>query len=472
MWRVRSIQPNETKPIKSNHGTLLVFLGGSFFALFFNLWGRTLENHDYLKYAEVAKEMIQSGDWIVPRLNGEIYLHKPPLLFWFIALPSKIYGSVTPFLARFPSAFFAWIGGLVVYLWGKRVWGNGRYGLISGGILISSYLYFWQGRIARTDMVFSILILLSLYSYYIGQQNSGKKYYLLVTLSFFFMGLAGLTRGPVGILLPLLIIFLFKMSQREWNILFRKEFILGYIVICFILSSWIVSFFYQVDWKTAVTVWRESKILTRHDPFYIYVYRIWIDFAPWSIFFPFLFIHLWKKKKTQDEFFLMLWFLSLFILLTLFSYRASRYLLPAFPALALLMGGYWRDRSFSLFLVILFLALMSWHGYDVFLITKNGIKTTGPLLSRELNLFQEKGLLAYQMDEGILEKINFYGHKFIPQIKKVEELKEKIKDKEEVYVITSEKGLKDLMKNGFSGIPINRMKDKNKIFMIIKIQGH
>jgi len=145
-----------------NRGLLITFLGGSLFILFFNLWGRTLENHDYLRYAEVAKEMIQSGDWIVPRLNGEIYLHKPPLLFWLIALPSNIFGSVTPFLARFPSALFAWIGVIIVYLWGRKMWGGERGGLISCGVLISSYLYFWQGRIARTDMVFSVFILFRL----------------------------------------------------------------------------------------------------------------------------------------------------------------------------------------------------------------------------------------------------------------------------------------------------------------------
>ncbi|MEM3112787.1 MAG: glycosyltransferase family 39 protein [Candidatus Anstonellales archaeon] len=457
--------------MRSDRWIWWVYLGGSFFLLFFNLWGRTLENHDYLKYSEVAKEMIQSKNWIVPRLNGEIYLHKPPLLFWLIAITSKIYGSVTPFLARMPSAFFAWIGGLIVYLWGKRIWGSERLGFISGGILISSYLYFWQGRIARTDMLFSVLILLSLYFFYFGEQNSGMKYRLLTILSFIFMALAGLTKGPVGILFPLLIIFLFQLTQRRWKILFQKEFILGYMTICFILGLWIVSFFYQVDWETAVRAWEESKVLTRSDPFYIYFYRLWIDFIPWSVFLPSLFIQLWKKEKNQEEIFLILWFLSLFILLTLFPYRASRYLLPAFPALALLMGGFWRGRSSFLFLMIFLAALMSWHGYEFFLIKKNEIKTTGPFLFHELSPYQEELLLAYQMDEAILEKINFYGDKLIPQIRKIEELKEKIQDREEVYIITSEKGLKNLIDRGISVIPIKKINDRNKPFMVIKIQG-
>ncbi|MGQ9846759.1 MAG: ArnT family glycosyltransferase, partial [Bacteroidales bacterium] len=77
---------------------IIFFISVSGFILLFNLWGRSLENHGYIRYAEVAREMIRSGDWIVPHLNGEIYIDKPPLLFWLIALPSYIYGSVTPFI--------------------------------------------------------------------------------------------------------------------------------------------------------------------------------------------------------------------------------------------------------------------------------------------------------------------------------------------------------------------------------------
>ena len=127
----------------------------------------------------------------------EIFLSiNPPLLFWLIALPSNLYGTVTPFIARLPSALFAWIGGLVVYLWGRKIWGEDRYGFVSAGVLVSSYLYFRQGRIARTDMVFSVLILLSLYFFYFSYRKERRQ--LLTGLSFTFIGLAGLTKGPVG----------------------------------------------------------------------------------------------------------------------------------------------------------------------------------------------------------------------------------------------------------------------------------
>jgi 4-amino-4-deoxy-L-arabinose transferase-like glycosyltransferase len=446
--------------MRSNRWPFIAFLGGSLFILFFNLWGRSLENHDYLRYAEVAKEMIKSGDWIVPRFNGEIYLHKPPLLFWLIALPSKIYGSVTPFLARLPSAFFAWVGGLIVYLWGRKMWGGERYGLVSSGMLISSYLYFWQGRIARTDMVFSVLILLSLYFFYLSYferklQNPSPPPFqkgrsqIVFYLSFVFMGMAGLTKGAVGVVFPFLIISLFLLWEHKWKRLFQKEFILGYLIIFLIWSAWIIPFIQQVGWGTALQTWTETKILTRHEPIYLYFYRIWIDFAPWSIFFPLLFTYLWKKNKSKDEKFLILWFLTLFILLTLFSYRASKYLLPAFPALALLMGGFWRKRSLVPFLIIFLGTVLVWHGYEYSLVRKNHIRTPGLTLHQVLNPYREKEILGYQMDIDILGKINFYGDRLVPQIRRVEDLKKRVRQRKDVLILTTDRSLQDLMGESF-----------------------
>lgn len=125
---------NDVKERRRTEGWIICcFIIASGLVLFFNLWNKSLENHDYLRYAEVAREMIRSGDWIIPHLNGEIFLDKPPLLFWLIAIPSSVYGSVTPFIARLPSALSAWIGVIILFFWGKRIYGKTQSGLIAGG---------------------------------------------------------------------------------------------------------------------------------------------------------------------------------------------------------------------------------------------------------------------------------------------------------------------------------------------------
>jgi len=86
----------------------------------------------------VAREVIRSGDWIVPRLEGELFLNKPALIIWLIALPSAFVGKVTPLLARLPSALSAVaIIGLTYFL-GKRMFRDFRVGAIAGLILLSS----------------------------------------------------------------------------------------------------------------------------------------------------------------------------------------------------------------------------------------------------------------------------------------------------------------------------------------------
>jgi 4-amino-4-deoxy-L-arabinose transferase-like glycosyltransferase len=130
----------------------------SFVTIFFQLGARILENQCYIRYAEVAREMIRLGDWIVPRLEGELFLNKPALIIWLIALPSAFVGKVTPLLAKLPSALSAVaIIGLAYFL-GKRMFRNFRVGAIAGLILLSSKEIFWQARTARADMVVTLFL--------------------------------------------------------------------------------------------------------------------------------------------------------------------------------------------------------------------------------------------------------------------------------------------------------------------------
>jgi 4-amino-4-deoxy-L-arabinose transferase-like glycosyltransferase len=418
-------------------GGLLVTSG---LILFFNLWARSLENHDYLRYAEVAREMIRSGDWIIPRYNGKIFLDKPPLLFWFIAIPSYIYGSVTPLLARLPSALSAWIGTLLLFLWGRKIYGTTQSGLIAGGIALSSYQYFFQARLAKTDMLLCFFILLSLYFFYLGYGASGKRRYLFHVLSFFAMGLGTLTKGPFGLFIPLFVISLFLIKERRWSLLISREFILGYVIIALALLPWVFLFIHRIGFEQTVTLVKDTRILTRRAPIYFYFIRIWGEFFPWSLLLPFLFVHLWHRKGRtlcSGEWFFLIWFIALFLLLTLFQYRASRYLLPALPPLALMMGGMWKKRIlFFLMPFIVFIFL--WHGVEINWVAKDPFHSPGMVLARELRPFLKGStLFGYQLDVSTVEEINFYLDPVVPMplSKKGEDLSEPLRRIEKGLVL-------------------------------------
>ena len=413
------------------------FIIASGLILFFNLWNKSLENHGYLRYAEVAREMIRSGEWVVPHLNGEVYIDKPPLLFWLIAIPASLYGSVTPLIARWPSALAGWVGIIILFLWGKRIYGTTQSGLIAGGILLSSYQYFFQARLPKTDMLLCFFILLSLYFFYLGYGELRRRRYLLYGFSFFSMGLGVLTKGPFG-LLPFIILSAFLIKERQWRILICKEFILGYVILILTAFPWIFLFIHRVGLEESITLVKETQILTRQAPIYFYFIQIWGQFFPWSLFLPFLFFYLWKERMRfwhSKESFFFIWFIVIFILLTLFRYRTSRYLLPALPPLALMIGGTWRKRMVY-FLIPLVFVIFFWHAREYYWVKKDLSYSPGMVLAGELRPFiKESTLSGYRLDTGTIEEVNFYLDRVIPILSKIENFSESLRRGEERWIL-------------------------------------
>jgi 4-amino-4-deoxy-L-arabinose transferase-like glycosyltransferase len=415
-------------------GCFIIFSG---LILFFNLWARSLENHGYLKYAEVAREMIRSGDWIVPHLNGDIFIDKPPLLFWLIAIPSSIYGSVTPLLARWPSVFSGWMGVIILLLWGRRIYGTTQSGLIAGAVLLSSYQYFSQARLAKTDTLLCLFILLSFYFFALGYDEVGRRRTLFYGLSFFSMGLGVLTKGPFG-LIPLLMLCLFLVKEGQWKILIGREFFLGYIILALTVLPWIFLFISRVGLEQYISLIKGTDILTRKAPIYFYFIEIWGQFFPWSLLLPFLFFYLWKERNRlwhSRESLFLIWFIVLLTLLTLFKYRASRYLLPALPPLALMIGGVWRKRV--VYFVVSFLLVISiWHVREYYWIKKDLSYSPGMVLVGELRPFiKESPLFGYRLDMSTIEEVNFYLDRVIPLLKKMEDLPGTLRRGEESWIL-------------------------------------
>ena len=406
-------------------GSIGALVLGSGFILFLNLGGRTLENHDYLRYAEVVREMIRSGDWIIPRSNGEIFLNKPPLLFWLMALPSAVYGSVTPMIARLPSFFAAWIGILIVFLWAKKVYGTTLSGLVAGGVLLSSYQYFFQARTARTDMIFCLFILLSLFFFHAAYHGDLRRRCLLQGLSFLFMGLATLTKGPVGFIIPFLIICCYLLQEKKSKTLVSKEFILGYAVLLLTLLPWIVLFLQRVEFAEVISALKKSHMITRRAPFYLYLVQIWIQFFPWSVLIPVFIFYFWKKKEGvfgEKKSFFVVWFGVLFLGLTLFPYRVSRYLLPLLPAFALLIGGAWEKKR-TVFLIPCLCFVLVWHAVEIYHIKRNPSHSAGKTLAEEMRpVIKDSKLFGFRLDPNTVEQINFYLERLIPIFKTPQEV--------------------------------------------------
>ena len=218
-----------TRPIAA-----LVLL--SFLFFFLNLGAYSLKEPDEGRYAEIPREMIESGDWLVPHLDYVRYFEKPPLLYWTVALSYKVFG-INEWAFRFPNALFALMTVLSLYIFARK-WFPEQVAFLSSVILMSAFGFFSMARIETTDMLFTFWLFLSLLSFYAHyrQQHRG-----MLSLFYISLALATLTKGPVAILLMVLAVLPFLLIERRLS--FLKELHLPWGVPLFLLvaAPWFIA---------------------------------------------------------------------------------------------------------------------------------------------------------------------------------------------------------------------------------------
>ncbi|MCX7735504.1 MAG: glycosyltransferase family 39 protein [Candidatus Kapabacteria bacterium] len=192
--------------------------------LFFPFLGNVhLFDWDEINFAEAAREMILTGDYLTVRIDYEPFHEKPPLFIWFQVISMKIFG-VNEFAARFPNAVIGLVTLLILFNIGKKII-NSDFGKLWALAYVGSLLphfYFKSGIIDPTFNLFMFLAVYYLYRYHIGSlklpESKGNPY-LMISLAGFFTACAVLTKGPVGLLLPALTFLIFTIIKRKEHII-------------------------------------------------------------------------------------------------------------------------------------------------------------------------------------------------------------------------------------------------------------
>ncbi len=312
------------------------------FSLFFNLGGRAFENRDHLRFAEVAREIIETGDWVMMRLGGDIYVHKPPLHFWNIAVSFKLFGNGT-FAARFPSAMFAFLGFISVLIFGlvfNRE--NPRAGIYSALLLISNYTYFYYARTTRLDIEYSVLFSLSLIAFYAGYETCKRNHKIIFYMLFWvFTGMAFLERGPIAfVTLPIVLVYLLVL--REKNRLGGSILIATSSTLVITILPWIIYLILHNDFVTYMDLLKNTKIMTRSEGLFYYILPFIKQFYPLSIVIIISLPLMWRWrdsiKKHSDIVFCIIWVAVYIVLIHLTVVKAARYLLPVSMPLSIIAG--------------------------------------------------------------------------------------------------------------------------------------
>jgi len=332
-------------------------LGLGLFCALLYLWELSdlpFHTKDEPREATVVWEIYTSGEWVLPLRNGSLIPSKPPLFHWLSALLSLARGELNEFTIRLPSALLAIVGVLLTYSAGVALWGV-EAGLIAALILATSFEWVRAAITARVDMtltVFMVMAFLFFLFLYCQRQVSRTE----ALLFFFLLGLATLTKGPVGALLPGLAVGVFLLRQRDLQFLRELHLVSGIALFVLVAGSWYglalwkgggEFFVKQILKENVLRFFASGEAGMGHaHPFYYFVPNLFLGMAPWSFFFPPLAVFLYQRRHTwaEDGFrYLLVWTTTVFLFYSAATSKRSVYILPLYPAVALLLGAWWQE---------------------------------------------------------------------------------------------------------------------------------
>lgn len=334
---------------------------------------RPLANPDEGRYSEIPREMAASGDYVTPRLNGVKYFEKPPLLYWCSAITFKAFG-VNQFTARLWNGLFAVLGVVMTYV-AARVLHGRTAGIWSAVVLATSLLYYGLTHIVLLDMAVAVEMAGALFAFMLAvREPAGRKRLGFFIAFYLFMALATLTKGLIGFMLPGAVAFLWLLLMNRWKSLWPFYPILGIVVFLGIAAPWHV-LAALANPSADGSVWPGfARGLELHksqqDPGWAWFYFVnehYLRFTtkehgryePWWFFLPVLIGGLfpwtvfgwqavrnaltggWKARRDHAEaWFLVIWIAFIVLFFSKSQSKLIPYILPVFPAVAVLVGNY------------------------------------------------------------------------------------------------------------------------------------
>lgn len=204
-------------------------------------WCRPLAVPDEGRYAGVAWEMIRSGDWLTPTLNGLPFFHKPPLFYWLTALSLKAFG-LTLWAARLASVLGACLGALALYLL-VRQWAGARLATWSTLVLVTQPFYFGGAQYANLDMLVAgcISATIALAAHAVLAREAGQPYRWALWSAYGMAGLGLLAKGLIGLVLPGAVIVLWLLATGRWRAIFGLLSVPGLVVLLAVAAPWFVA---------------------------------------------------------------------------------------------------------------------------------------------------------------------------------------------------------------------------------------
>ena len=299
--------------------------------------------------AEVGREMEVSGAWLVPNYNGVDYLDKPAFYFKAVAVSLAIFGD-NQTAARIPSAVFGVALAALVFAFCRKVHGT-RCGLLAAIVVATTPLYVMNARTVIFDMALAFFVCGAIFAGYLAEETEGgvrRNWYLLGAAS---TGLATLVKGPVGFVIPLLVLLVFHRVEGRRGVWRRLLAPLNLLVFFAITLPWFVGlclvhrdFFQYGLVEESLRRFTTSRTFHRSEPVYFYLLIIAATFLPWSLLLPEAGLAAWKERwaKHRADRLCLIWSV---VVVVFFSISQSK--LPGYILTVAVSGGILVGRMFD-----------------------------------------------------------------------------------------------------------------------------
>jgi 4-amino-4-deoxy-L-arabinose transferase-like glycosyltransferase len=325
-----------------------LYLGGA--AILSLVWlatlaSRPLFNPDEARYAEIPREMLSGGDWIIPHLNGLDYIEKPPLQYWATAAMYRLFG-VNEFSARLYTALTALAAVIFIGYLAARLWSQDA-GWRAAAVLAGMFMFVALGQLMTLDMSLTFWMTLSLGAFLLAQRE-GQRQRRWMLLAWVAAALGVLTKGLVAAAIPAAVLLIYSLCSRDFTPWRRLHWPLGLPIFAAITVPWhwlaarrledFLQFFFVHEHFARYL----SPIADREEPWWYFGWVFLAGTVPWTV--PTLRVVLggWRNRSSRGEFnpglFLWIWVIFICVFFSLSDSKLMPYILPAIPALALLIA--------------------------------------------------------------------------------------------------------------------------------------
>jgi len=306
---------------------------------------RILWPTDEPRYALIAREMVERGDYVVPVKRGEVYHSQPPLFLWATALSSRLLGGSSEAAYRAPSFLAALAGVLTVHALAAS-WFGPAAGLLSGMVLATDLRYLLQAQWVSTDMLLCLFVTASLACFAHGYRSARRGWYLAC---YALASAATMTKGPVGFVLPALVILSFLVVRRDLAEILRMRLPTGALLFAVIVLPWYLLFWQRAGADEAVnlvltqSVRRYVAAWNNQQPWYYFLWRLPADLLPWTPLLPFAVWFSRRRMPALERHLLLCWLAAMLVFFSISTGKRGVYLLPLHPAAAILMAWFCDD---------------------------------------------------------------------------------------------------------------------------------